>query len=422
MSKSNNALFCASQATMGVSLSVFLYEGFAYNMIFLGRILPAVGKAAFITPFAILFNVVWSLALISYARAHLADPGIVPKSWQEFVQEIGDALPIVPARPEWQPGKATYCRKCDIPRPERAHHCLICEVCVLRMDHHCPWINNCVGFRNYKFFVLLGVYACLASIIAVATSLPELVYCAGALTRLEDGTAWTRGTVHYDRYEGFISRGENIHEDKMTLADAKAKCAELPSCEGWTFQGALDDVGEDEKVHVYFKDKWDIWGTGWTSFRKTVKREAQLEVTDIVGFLISGLLALFVAVLLTPMLATHLPLAAQNITTIEDNYENMPNPFDQGSTASNLAQTFGSYGLDWLVPTYPCKPLSDGVSFARSDERQRPNGLPEMSGDGAEAEALWRMRYRVRTAFSEEHKEPDNGPLTSLVSRWWNGP
>ncbi|CAB1312407.1 unnamed protein product [Coregonus sp. 'balchen'] len=46
----------------------------------------------------------------------------------------------------------SVCKKCIIPKPARTHHCGICNTCILKMDHHCPWLNNCVGHFNQRYF------------------------------------------------------------------------------------------------------------------------------------------------------------------------------------------------------------------------------------------------------------------------------
>jgi len=66
------------------------------------------------------------------------------------------------------------CRKCGSQRPERAHHCRICKTCVLRYDHHCPWVNQCVGLNNERYFVLFMVYLVLGSLCFSLLGLREI--------------------------------------------------------------------------------------------------------------------------------------------------------------------------------------------------------------------------------------------------------
>lgn len=50
------------------------------------------------------------------------------------------------------------------------------------MDHHCPWLNNCVGFKNRKTFMLLIIYAFFYGVLGILGSIYPLILLGGELT------------------------------------------------------------------------------------------------------------------------------------------------------------------------------------------------------------------------------------------------
>uniref|UniRef100_A0A1B6D9K9 Palmitoyltransferase n=1 Tax=Clastoptera arizonana TaxID=38151 RepID=A0A1B6D9K9_9HEMI len=91
---------------------------------------------------------------------------------RSILEHHGQSLPVCNRTIN---GLLRYCEKCKHIKPDRAHHCSVCGVCVLKMDHHCPWVNNCVNFYNYKYFILFLGYALIYCLYIVFTSMPYFI-------------------------------------------------------------------------------------------------------------------------------------------------------------------------------------------------------------------------------------------------------
>ncbi|GAQ82065.1 S-acyltransferase [Klebsormidium nitens] len=159
------------------------------------ELLDGGGKAAGALLVILAFHVLLFMLLWSYFAVVFTDPGGVPSGWrpppQEQDEELGETAPFSGAVPSQgapdsaagdPPGGAVggrrprYCRKCMAFKPARCHHCSVCQRCILRMDHHCVWVVNCVGAKNYKFFLLFLLYTFLECTLTAAALLPHFIF------------------------------------------------------------------------------------------------------------------------------------------------------------------------------------------------------------------------------------------------------
>uniref|UniRef100_A0A1B0G037 Palmitoyltransferase n=2 Tax=Glossina TaxID=44049 RepID=A0A1B0G037_GLOMM len=116
-----------------------------------------------------IFQMLAFLAFASHIRTMLSDPGAVPRgnATKEMIEQMG-----------YREGQMIFkCPKCCSIKPERAHHCSVCQRCIRKMDHHCPWVNNCVGENNQKYFVLFTFYIASISVHAIFLVITSLAEC-----------------------------------------------------------------------------------------------------------------------------------------------------------------------------------------------------------------------------------------------------
>lgn len=144
---------------------------------------------------AVLFLFVLSTLL----HTSFSDPGIIPRATPEEalyterqieVVNEGNGLSYRPPPRTKEVSingvtvKLKYCFTCKIFRPPRASHCSICDNCVERFDHHCPWVGNCVGKRNYRYFYLFLVSLAFLCVFIFSCVVAHLVIY---MQQLDDG-------------------------------------------------------------------------------------------------------------------------------------------------------------------------------------------------------------------------------------------
>ncbi|KAG0474913.1 hypothetical protein HPP92_014599 [Vanilla planifolia] len=188
--------FCSSLRVLGYTMILLVAAIVAVS--YYAVVIVAWGpRICYLGPLSILalaiviaFHLLLIMLIWSYFMVVFHDPGAVPVGWHPSSENLGiinyvstaDHTSIENRESGLSPADVSerrscirYCSHCENNKPPRCHHCSVCQRCVLKMDHHCVWVVNCVGARNYKYFLLFLLYTFLETVLDTFALLPHFI-------------------------------------------------------------------------------------------------------------------------------------------------------------------------------------------------------------------------------------------------------
>ncbi|XP_068194249.1 palmitoyltransferase ZDHHC14 isoform X1 [Antennarius striatus] len=150
-------------------------------------------------------GVLFMFVLGTLLRTSFSDPGVLPRATPDEAADLERQIDVANGSTGYRPPPRTkevvingqtvklkYCFTCKIFRPPRASHCSLCDNCVERFDHHCPWVGNCVGRRNYRFFYMFILSLSFLTIFIFAFVITHIILSShgiGFLNALKESPA-----------------------------------------------------------------------------------------------------------------------------------------------------------------------------------------------------------------------------------------
>lgn len=216
------------------------------------------------------------------------------------------------------------CLKCDSKRPPRAHHCKSCDKCILKMDHHCPWIANCVGLKNQKYFYLFLFYSILGCVISSIGMFSKFL-------ELDE--------IFLNEYREKLIFETEIRQNKHNIQNNSHLNATFTS-----------EIKTEKNISL---------------------KKFENPVLDPILISLCTVVPILLLIAISGLFIMQSFFIVKNMTNIEYyKYKNSKSDFDHSAKCLNLNLVLGESVFMWFIPVFVNHENNDGYNYNYSDKSQ----------------------------------------------------